>query len=488
MLELKERSIKANYIYNLLYVLSGILFPLVTFPYAARVLGVEGIGLIGFYQSLINYVCAIFCIGIPLYGIREIAQVKKNPHELSKNLLEIIILHGFLTIGAIIAVVICSCVTMATKGRLAVLCVMSIHVLLYPLGCEWFYKGIEEFKYIAVRSIFIRILSAVFLFAFVRSSHDVVYYAICVVISTGGNFIINFIRLWVYIDKKSIRIKELKPFSHIMRSGKVYFFNLALSSFPSLDVAILGLLGSALFVGYYTGAVKFVLAIIAVVASLAHVLLPRLSHYYVTGRYVEFEELSQKSIDYVFATCPFITFSLISLSPELIAFFCGDEFAPSVTVLRIMAPVVMTMTLVKIVGMEILFPQNLEKMVTYVLLLSSLIEVVLCYILFKLWTYNGIAMATLISNTMALSMLLLCGRKNLSLRLTKKHLYYILLAALTTVICYFIKELISAPALITVLVIGFLGLSCYLLMLSAIKDEYIMQIKTIIVNVIRQYK
>ncbi len=482
MLIIKERTVRANYIYNMLYVVSSILFPLITFPYAARVLGADGIGLIGFFQSLINYVCAIFCVGIPLYGIREIAKVKMEPTELSKSLVEIIILHGILTLGAIIVIIILSIISEETKGSVAVLCVMSIHVLLYPLGCEWFYKGIEEFKYIAIRSVFIRILSAVFLFVFVRTSQDVIYYAICVVLSTGGNFVINFIRIWGYVDKKAVKVREIRPFKHFKRSGKVYFFNLALSSFPSVDVAILGLLGGTIFVGYYTGAIKFVLAIITVVASLAHVLLPRLSHFYASGRYAEFNELSQMSIDYVFVTCPFITLILMVLSPELIAFFCGSGFQPSVSILRIMAPIVMTMTLVKIIGMEILFPQNREKMVTYALMISTLTEITLCYFLFYVWSYNGVALATLISNIIALLILVLCGKKNLTLRLTKQHLFYFIFALLSTLFCYFIKNLISGTPLFKVFVVVFLGLTCYGIMLYAIKDEYALMMKTAILN------
>ena len=39
------KSIRVNYIYSLINTLAGILFPLITFPYAARVLEAEGMGI-----------------------------------------------------------------------------------------------------------------------------------------------------------------------------------------------------------------------------------------------------------------------------------------------------------------------------------------------------------------------------------------------------------------------------------------------------------
>ena len=49
-------SLKGNIILNYLNTLTGILFPLITFPYATRILHPEGIGTIDFLNSIINYI------------------------------------------------------------------------------------------------------------------------------------------------------------------------------------------------------------------------------------------------------------------------------------------------------------------------------------------------------------------------------------------------------------------------------------------------
>ena len=69
-----KSSIKKNYILNLINTLTGLVFPLITFPYASRILFAEGIGQVQFFQSIIDYIALCSALGIPLYAVREIAR------------------------------------------------------------------------------------------------------------------------------------------------------------------------------------------------------------------------------------------------------------------------------------------------------------------------------------------------------------------------------------------------------------------------------
>lgn len=50
-----DKSLKKNAFYSFLWVFIGLLFPLVTFPYASRILLPEGIGKVNFANSIISY-------------------------------------------------------------------------------------------------------------------------------------------------------------------------------------------------------------------------------------------------------------------------------------------------------------------------------------------------------------------------------------------------------------------------------------------------
>ena len=84
-------NIKTNYAYNLINTVSGLLFPLLTFPYAARVLLADGVGQVQFFSSIISYIALFSGLGIPLYAIREIADrmslksIRKEIDKLAGN-------------------------------------------------------------------------------------------------------------------------------------------------------------------------------------------------------------------------------------------------------------------------------------------------------------------------------------------------------------------------------------------------------------------
>ena len=78
------KSIKANYLFNLINSASQLLFPLITFPYASRIMMADGIGQVNFFQSIISYISLFTCLGIPMYAIREVAKVRDNPEKMTK--------------------------------------------------------------------------------------------------------------------------------------------------------------------------------------------------------------------------------------------------------------------------------------------------------------------------------------------------------------------------------------------------------------------
>lgn len=46
------KSVKANYLFNLINSASQLLFPLITFPYASRIMLADGIGQVNFFSPL----------------------------------------------------------------------------------------------------------------------------------------------------------------------------------------------------------------------------------------------------------------------------------------------------------------------------------------------------------------------------------------------------------------------------------------------------
>lgn len=124
------QSIKSNYIYNLLNTGSQLLFPLITFPYASRVMMAEGIGQVTFFNSIISYINLFTCLGIPMYAIREIARVRKSDTKITITTIEILLLHAMLSIIGYVAIAIICMTVSDVKTNIPLFIILSATIFL----------------------------------------------------------------------------------------------------------------------------------------------------------------------------------------------------------------------------------------------------------------------------------------------------------------------------------------------------------------------
>lgn len=193
------QSVKVNFILNLINTGTQMLFPLITFPYVCRVIGAEGIGQINFFQSIISYISLLTCLGIPMYAIREIARDRNDVVKMNRTATEILLLHSMLSLGGYLIVAILCMVVPQIQVNIPLFLILSLNIFFGAIGCEWFYQGIEDFKYITIRGLIIKIISVILLFVFVKSKTDLIYYGCYLVFGILGGNVFNFFRLRKYI-------------------------------------------------------------------------------------------------------------------------------------------------------------------------------------------------------------------------------------------------------------------------------------------------
>ena len=68
-----KKSIRKNYVYNVLYQVIAVITPFITAPYIARILGAERIGIYSYIESITSCFVLFANFGIPTYGQREIS-------------------------------------------------------------------------------------------------------------------------------------------------------------------------------------------------------------------------------------------------------------------------------------------------------------------------------------------------------------------------------------------------------------------------------
>ena len=321
-------SVKQNYFYSLLNTISGLLFPIVTFPYVARILMADGIGQVNFYLSIINYISMFAGLGIPTYAIREIARVKSNVKEMNQVAVEILLLHTFLTLLGYIVVGVVALTVAQVQVNLPLFLILSMNLFFIAIGCEWFYQGMEDFKYITIRGLIVKMLSVALLFVLVKDRSDLLYYGVYSVVGVVGGNIFNAFRLRKYIKFHLLELKELHPMRHLIPALRIFLLNVVASIYLQLDTVMLGFLKGNEAVGYYTGAIKLTKMLMGITSSLCVVLLPRLSNLVVENEREEFERLLRKALDYVITIAAPMSMGLVIMAPTLVYLFCGEGYVP----------------------------------------------------------------------------------------------------------------------------------------------------------------
>lgn len=470
------QSVKVNYILNLINTGTQMLFPLITFPYVCRVIEADGIGQINFFQSIISYISLFTCLGIPMYAIREIARDRSDVVQMNRTAMEILLLHSMLTlVGYAIVAILCLTVPQI-QVNIPLFLILSLTIFFTAIGCEWFYQGIEDFKYITIRGLIIKTVSVVLLFIIVKSKTDLLYYGCYTVFGVLGGNIFNFFRLRKYIHRENIIFSELHIKRHIKPVLKVFSFSVVTSIYLQLNTVLLGFLKNALAVGYFAAATKVMQMLLTMSVCLGSVMMPRASHLIAENKEAEFNRLIQKSYDFTLAIALPMTIGLIFCAPSLITALCGVKFEHSILPSQIIAPIILMVAISNIFGIQVLFPKGKINIVTLCCGIGAVADLILNLCLIPFFSYIGTSIAYLGAEVATTVSMYFIGRKYIPIIYFKKsHLTYALGCIVMALALYGIS-LLQLPTLTILLLQGCCGVLAYFIILCICKDEMLVQI------------
>lgn len=470
------QSVKVNYILNLINTGTQMLFPLITFPYVCRVIEADGIGQINFFQSIISYISLFTCLGIPMYAIREIARDRSDVVQMNRTAMEILLLHSMLTlVGYAIVAILCLTVPQI-QVNIPLFLILSLTIFFTAIGCEWFYQGIEDFKYITIRGLIIKTVSVVLLFIFVKSKTDLLYYGCYTVFGVLGGNIFNFFRLRKYIHRENIIFSELHIKRHIKPVLKIFSFSVVTSIYLQLNTVLLGFLKNALAVGYFAAATKVMQMLLMMSSCLGSVMMPRASHLIAENKENEFNRLIQKSYDFTLAVALPMTIGLIFCAPSLIMALCGVKFEHSILPSQIIAPIILMVAISNVFGIQVLFPKGKTNIVTLCCGIGAVADLILNLCLIPFFSYIGTSIAYLGAEVATTVSMYFIGRRYIPIIYFKKsHLTYALGCIVMALALYGIS-LLQLPTLTILLLQGCCGVLAYFIILCICKDEMLVQI------------
>ena len=390
----KQNSLKKNALYTFIKSLMNIIFPIISFPYASRVLLPQGIGKVNFANSIIDYFIIIAEIGITTYGVREAARIRDDKNKLSKFVKEILCINLVSAATAYILLLLSLFFIPRLYEYRPLLIICSSKVLFYSLGINWLYTAKEEYRYITYRAAAFQAISLAFLFTLVKTPDDYYKYAMIGIFSNVGSNIFNLIysRKFVhYKDTQKLEFKKhIKPiftFFSITCAGKIN---------GALDAVMLGFMEGPVSVGFYTAAVKLSRMVKELITSVISSLLPRTSYYIEQNRMEDYKILVEKAFGITVLFSFPSAFGLMFLCRPLIIIFTGTEYLAAQTAMKVMSFTIIAETMNSFLNNLILTPQHKERYLLYAQIIATVFNFTLNFILIPIYGFLGAAVATLI--------------------------------------------------------------------------------------------
>lgn len=364
-------KLRRNLVYSLLLTLSTYLVPLVVFPYISRVLGPAGMGNIEFVDNVIDFAILFSMMGLTTLGVREIAKNRDNREQLDRTFSELFALNLISTFLVLCLLVGLLFFVPEFRAHRSLFIVGLTKVVFNLLWIEWFFKGVENFRYITIRSILVRLSFIAFVFLFVRTRDDcVVYYALWV-----GITVMNALCNWSYRKRYvSLVFRHL----HIVRYVKPFLFlglfALLSAVYTHLNVVYLSFVSTDVEVGYFTTATKLYRVMIALFSALTSVMIPHMSVLVKRHDVAEIRRLTEKVFQLLFSFAFPVLIFIEVFADDLILLFAGDQFAEAVLPMRMVMPLLLVIGTEQILVLQLLIPMRKDRDILF----SACVGVVAC--------------------------------------------------------------------------------------------------------------
>ncbi len=387
-------SIKRNFFYSSILTSANYIFPLIVYPYVSRVLGVTNIGICKFVDSIISYFILFSMFGITSIGIREIAKSKKNKEKMNEVFNNLFWINALFTIISTTVLVFSIFLIPSLSSYKRLLFIGVVKVLSNFFLIDWFFRGLEDFRYITIRTLCVKCLYVLSIFIFVRNEADYTTYYFLTVSMITLNSILNEVYAHRYV---SIRFSGINLSAYLYPLLIMGAYTLMTSMYTTFNVAYLGLVAGTKEVGYYTTANSLYDALLAFFGAFTGVMLPRMSSLISEGKFDEFKRLLTKSSNILFSfSFPFV-FLFIVYAPEIIFLYAGNGYEGAITPMQISMPLMLVIGYEQIIIFQGLIPLDKNKAVLTNAIVGAVIGVLFSLLIVETYKCIGSVIVWVIS-------------------------------------------------------------------------------------------
>lgn len=462
-------KVAKNYLYNLIYKILTILIPLVTTPYVSRALGAEQLGNYSYTYSTVTFIILLGTLGSQLYTQRGIAYNRNDKQKESQFFWEVLFLRLLTVTISLIPLYFIA--YHDTENRILIL-VESIEIYAAAIDVCWLFQGEEDFAKPVLRNIAVKITGIILIFCLVKTSQDLVLYALI----KSGTVLIGNMYVWKYVFKyiQWLPGAALHPFKHLKGMFSMFLPQMAIQVYSVLDKTLLKFLGGNLNEnGYYDQAYKIVLMSLSFAGALNAAMIPRLAYLFKNGDKTLVDDGVRLSIKISLACSLPISLGLLAVSDNLVPWFFGPGYEKVSFLIKLFTIAIFLSSITGVCNQQYMVTTSKEKYYTLSSVLAAAVSIVVNCLLMPRYLSVGAVIGNICAEITIYIVLRICMGHILNLKfifVSSKN-YWIAGLIMYAVVALAATQL--NPSIINTGILVLTGAFIYFIILYIMKDSLI---------------
>lgn len=382
------RTVASNFAWLTLLQIAGYVFPLITMPYLARVIGVDGFAKIAFATAIMIWIQTVADWGFNLSATRDVAQNRDDAAMVSKIFSNVLWSRLLLMMVSFVVLAVLVAVVPTLKENAAVIMVSFLMIPGHIMFPDWFFQAMEKMKYITILNVIMKLLFTVSIFIFIKAPEDFILQPL---LNSASFAVCGAVSLYLIFCRWGVRL--CKPVMSeivgtIKGSTDIFINNLMPNLYNSFSTMLLGFWGTGGAVGILDGGNKFIQIGNQLLGTLSRAFYPYLSR-----------KLDKHNVYLLInvSVASLMCVVLFLTAPLLVRYMLSPEFAASADVIRIRSISLIFLAVANAYGSNYLIVRHKERLLRRITTVCSLVGFCLAWPLVYFYGYIGAALTVTIS-------------------------------------------------------------------------------------------
>lgn len=375
--------------------LASLLFPVISLPYLASVLGSTGLGEMALAISLSQIFVVITDYGFSLTATKAVAQNRHDDRLATELVFSVTFIKLFIaTLGIVTILAACRVahISNSTTHNITLAYVAVYGSALFP---TWLYQGLEQFRLVVMIQMTTRLMALVSIFVFVHSEHDVgvatfiqaVPPLLCAIISVP--FLIRNVNMdRVALPDRAKILRLLKESWHVFASTS------AVTTYTTANVFVLGLFVSPAALAQYHVAERIVRALQGSYGAINSAIYPHISALAKSNGADGIVKFNARLLALALCVSCLLFVIVASASGLIVQDLFGAELLHAATILKILSANFVLIAVSNVLGIHTMLPLGQDSSFGRIILRSAALN---C-ILFPLACYHFGALGAAMAN------------------------------------------------------------------------------------------